>query len=395
MYDKYNIVCLSSADWDAELWTNRQQVMCRLSENHRVLYIEGALSIISSFRTKKGFKRWFKWLEGVRRISNNLSIYSPLPILPFRRQIRLFNKISSYLSSYFIRRIIRKMDFRNVMLWVYCPLSAEYIGKFNEILSVYDCVDEHSGYPGEPRRYIMKREEELLKKVDMVFVTARGLLENKQKFNKNTFFVHNVGDYSIFSKTMDHNAKIDKEMNGINPPIIGFFGAINYKIDINLIRKIALSRPKWSLVLIGPCYLSNDELEEIDIENIYLLGKKPIQALPSYIKAFDICIIPYVINRYTKTVFPLKFFEYLATGKPIVSTNLPELKIYGNLIALAKNYTDFIRKCEIFLEKREEKDIIDKKIKLARNNTWESRIERMLSLIARHMSLKKTENLAN
>lgn len=194
---------------------------------------------------------------------------------------------------------------------------------------------------------------------------------------------------TIFSKSQHDKTVIPDELKLIKEPIIGFFGAISkYKINFDLIEYIAKNQPEWSIVLIGTFGEGEksadiSKLEQID--NIHFLGPKPYEVLPNYLKGFNVCILPNVINEYTKNMFPMKFFEYLASGKPVVSTSLPSLKDFVEYCYFAVNnseFTEFIRKA---ISETNNNEIRQKRIELAKMNTWEKRINDMSEIIIKTM----------
>jgi len=254
-----------------------------------------------------------------------------------------------------------------------------------EKLICYDCVDEHTGFTAKTKRknIIQLLEQRIMYKADLVFTTSKNLYERKKQYNCNTYLTPNVGDTSLFMKALLEETKVADELLKIKKPIIGFIGAINFKIDWELIKYIAHNHPEWSFVMIGPIYKLNvAELKSLG--NIHFLGRKPINIMPNYLKGFDVCIIPYLLNKYTEHVFPLKFHEYMASGKPIVTTDLPELRCYKNVIKIAENYSSFDKSIVQVLNENNKK-LIEKRLEIAKKNSWEKRIKIMIDFINKRL----------
>lgn len=375
-----DILCISTADWDnINGWTNKQHIMSRLSKANRILYIE-SLGLRQPTIKKKDILRILKrlkdWFKGARRINENLFVYSPI-ILPVHK-IKVVQKINHLILWLTLKLLLKRLRFKNPILWTYSPASFSLIGRLNEKLTVYHCVDELSATPRIPIS-ILKMEEELLKKADLVFATSKSLYERKKVFNPNTYYMPNVADVAHFMKELPTPEDIT-----VKHPIIGFIGTlVAYKLDLELIKYIARAHPEWSVVLIGEIAEGEDK-DKISglkgIHNIFMLGGRRYEVLPGYVKTFDVCILPSRINEYTQNMFPMKFFEYLATGKPIVLTELLAVSEYGDLCYIAKNKKEFIRYIEQALLENDVQ-LSKRRIAVAKENTWEVRIDQMSKLI--------------
>jgi len=382
MLKNQNIICFSSADWDNPLWTNKQHIMSRLSKENRILYIE-SLGLRRPVVSKRdGFriiKRIKNCLKGVRKIRANLYVLSPL-IIPLHDS-KFIRKINMLILYLILKFCVRNYNLKNPVIWTYIPNIVDLLEKFDKKYVVYHCVDEISQFPGVTNK-IMAMEVELLKQADIVFVTSITLYENKKKYNKNTFYLPNVADTKHFSKVLRAGIKMPVDIANIKKPILGFIGALDdYKIDSDLLRYIA--GPQWNIVLIGPLGLTDrgKTLRDIiSMDNIFYLGKKGYNILPNYLKYFDVCLIPMKINDYTANVFPMKFFEYLSAGKPVVSVRLPSLKEFQEYAYFADTKYEFKAMINKALEEDSEK-MQNMRLNLAKENTWEKRIESMERLI--------------
>jgi len=378
--DFLKIICISNVAWDNALWTNSQEVMSRLSKKYKVLFVENQRSIFAFLKNPKILKRQLKPL---RKKNEKLLVYYPTPGLPFPHKFYWINYINCFILKYFLKRNIKKYKFLNSILWIYSPRAAFLVNKLEERLVCYDCVDEYSSYPNVRKKVYERLEKKILEKADCVFTTSNLLFLEKKKQNLNTFYIPNPANASLFLKANLEYVDYPLDIKNIPKPIIGFFGELNYKIDLKLIEYIALSHLEWSLVLIGPIVGINSScLNSIKkLKNVYWLGYKKKEYLPDYLRAFDVCIIPYVLNEYTMKISPLKIYEYFASGKPVVSTSIPECRNFGRLIRIAEGKKEFISHIDQALRK-DDKDIVEKRIALAKQNTWENKIEKMLKIIS-------------
>lgn len=382
---KEDILLLSTADWENPFWTNKQHVAIELSrQGHKVLYID-SLGLrppsINKSDVSRILKRLVKGLKFPKKVNNNLWVWSPI-VIPFQKYliIRIINK---WVLNFFSKVFIFTLGFNKPLVWTYNPMTLNVFSVESQTKIVYHCVDEIKEQPGMPKKQIDEAEMCLLQRANFVFVTSNKLYESRVKLNSNTYLFSNVADYSHFSKADDKKLAIPNDVVSIKKPIIGFIGAISaYKQDFDLLLYIATKKPDWTIVLIGkvgegePSTKVN-ELEKI--QNIKLLGSRSYDSLPGYLKSFDVAIIPAALNEYTHAMFPMKFFEYLAAGKKIVSTNIDSLQEYAAFVYLAKDYDDFVEGIgESLLSVPQN---INDRNALAKSKTYQVRTRSMLRII--------------
>ena len=380
--DCLNIVCISPAPWDYPIWTNRQHVMARMAKTHRVLYVFHPPFLRSSIK-RTVFLNRYPFVSQSTHINENLTVFTSF-VLPFGHRYAEIHRLNVRVGSRFLRSILRSLGFEKYLLWFYDPEAVHYLDYLSPVMACYDCVDEFTAMPsyeGAKRRMRLKRLElQLIERCDIVFATSRKIYEMKRQVNPNTFLVENVGDYEHFSKARLPSMQAPADFPKVQQPIIGFVGALDhYKVDFALIDYLATNRPRWSIVLIGARLNKAEEHIPLpDRDNIFYLGLKEYSELPNYISQFSACIIPYKMNEYVENVFPIKFFEFLATGKPVITTALPSLKKYSEVVRIAETYDDFVLGVEIAIADDSD-DLREKRISLARNNTWQSRVDKLLS----------------
>ena len=383
--NKEDILLLSTADWDNPFWTNKQHVALELAQlGHKVLYVD-SLGLRKPSMNKSDlsriFKRIIKGLKIPRNVKNNLWVCSPI-VIPLQkyRTIRVVNKCLLYL---FLQLYIFLLGFRAPILWTYNPITMDVFPVRKKTRVVYHCVDDIKEQPGMPYTAIEIAEEKLLKRADYVFVTSRQLYETRKALSNKIYMFENVADYNHFNKVAFQNVSKPEDMASFKKPIIGFIGAISgYKQDFKLLEYIAIEHPDWQVVLIGKVGEGDPDTNTTVLEkyeNITLLGSRPYSTLPAYIKSFNVAIIPAVLNRYTHSMFPMKFFEYLSTGKRIVSTKIDSLSEYSNYVYLADDYDDFIAGINDVLS--DEVGNIEERLQLASIKTYKARTIGMLKII--------------
>ncbi|MDC4227950.1 MAG: hypothetical protein MPW15_27900 [Candidatus Manganitrophus sp.] len=226
-------------------------------------------------------------------MEKNIYVFSPV-MIPFYHSMVL-RKANQLLLAAMIRRQLKRLGFSKPITWTFAPSSADVVGWLGESQVIYHCVDEFSAFSDAPQTAIQKMEETLLKKSDVVIVSASTLQESKRRWNPNTHLVRHGVEYDHFRKALDPATAIPPELAALPRPIIGFHGLVADWIDLPLIRKMAIQYPKWSIVLLGSA--TTDVSQISGLKNVHLLGKRPYESLPSYCKGFDAAILPFVVNR--------------------------------------------------------------------------------------------------
>jgi glycosyltransferase involved in cell wall biosynthesis len=380
-----NIVILSTADWDNPFWTNKQHVAVSLFKlGYRVLYIDSlglrkpSASTSDVGRIKRRLKKAFK---APKEVQANIWVWSPI-ILPFQQylMVRLINKA---IFSRWLKFWLWKLDFSGDLLWTYNPLSTRLLNCDGFKNLVYHCVDEIKAQPGMPVDILTVADNELSRKANVIFATSPNLYESRKILNKNTYYFSNVADFNHFNQATLDSIVIPADIAEIPSPIAGFIGAVSgYKLDFELIEFVAKKCPNISFVFIGKVG-EGDPWTNIDkisaLKNVYFLGPKKYSTLPAYLKAMTITLLPNHINEYTDSMFPMKFFEYLSTGKPVVSVNLKAIQEHREFCYLSIDYEEF---AENVIEALRTPNLgLENRLSLARDYTYDSRMLKMIKIL--------------
>ncbi len=338
MIEGQDIICFSN-DWDGDP-LSKKHIMQRLAKRNRVLWVN-SLGNRNPTASVHDFKRVIKklrdFVEGSKKVEEGIHVFAPLAI-PFHGNATA-RWINQRALRWSLQRACRKLGFRNPITWSFVPASAQVAGSLGESAVVYHCVDENSGFTGTDKNAIRSLEQQLMERSDCVFVSSDVLLNTKRRHNRNTFLVTHGVDVSHFRKACDPTTVVPDEIRAFKKPVIGFFGLIADWVDLALIRFLATSQPDWNLVLIGKVVTS---LAAIDgLPNVHLFGQKPYASLPGYAKAFDVALMPFVMNELTLAANPLKIREYLAAGLPVVSSAIPEAEKLKGVLHVARDHHEF------------------------------------------------------
>ncbi len=383
-----HVVCLSTQPWRVDLPTNRQQIMTRVAEaGHDVLYVDTGDFVgrhIGSLVRSVARRSILRQLVGVEVVAPRVRAMIAPSILPWGHRFRLAARINAALTAWLIRR--RRKRGEPVVLWLYDPWFADCIGKTGERLAVYDCVDDYAEQ-ADPSRRARTLELDTLaaSRARIVFATATTLAERHGRHNARTHLVPNVGDFAHFAPAADRSL-VPSRLADLSPPVIGFAGNFHpRKIDLELLEKLARQRPEWTMVLIGPAREATEQAlgRLARLGNVHWLGAVSYDDLPRFVAAFDVALIPYRTNAYTRSCFPLKTYEYLAAGKAVVASGLPELRgMEPDVVVVDDGDLDgFSAAIERALDETSQ-DAISSRQARAAANTWETRSSRLLDLIA-------------
>ena len=375
-----DIVCIASSSWDS-MWVNSQHLMSRLARANRVLYVNNTglrMPGPSAADLRKIGQRLRNFSRGVRQPQENLHLVSPI-VVPLHG-VRAVERLNGEILARYLRRHLRKLGMARPVLWIFLPTGLGLLGRLDESLVVYHCVDKYSENPGVSAERIREMEAELCRRADLVLVTSSALYEEQRGFNPQTRYFGNVANVAHFAKALEDGGAPPADLAGIARPILGYQGNIaSYKIDLGLLEYLARQRPQWSLVLVGPVGWGDpttDVSRLRGLPNVHFLDRKDYQDLPRYVRAFDVCLIPFVESDSTQSSFPMKFFEYLAVGKPVVSRRIRSLEPLGRdprICRLADGPEEFLARVEDSLAEPQTAEIVERRLALARQNDWESR----------------------
>lgn len=342
-----DIICFCN-DWDGDP-LSKKQIVLRLARKNRIMWVNstGTRNPTASVHDlRRAWKKLKDFLRGCRPVAENISLFCPL-VIPFHgsRTARWLNR---HLLLWSIRRTCRRLGFENPITLTFVPSSADVAGSLGERIVIYYCVDEYSEFTGTDRAAMLDMERRLIEKSDLVIVSADRLYETKRRYNRNTFLITHGVDVMHFRKACLPETPIPAECSHLRHPVVGFFGLIADWVDVAVIRHLASAQPEWSFVLIGEVRTDASALKQLP--NVHLLGRRPYQTLPGYCKAFDVAILPFVVNELTIAANPLKLREYLAAGLPVVATPLPEIQKLNHLVRMANTPEEFLAQIEASLK---------------------------------------------
>lgn len=396
-YHRSDVLCFSSTDWHG-IWGSRQQVMLRFARRgYRVLFIERPaglehLSRYPDLRKRKARR----WREGLRQVEEGLWIASLPPLLPGRYYSPIVNRVNQWLTIHFVHLLIRSFAHSPIrpfadspILWLYNPEQGPLIGQFNECLSVYHCIDEFAaGTAGRKRRTITALEADLLHRVNLVFANSPPTYEKKRRLNPNTYRIPSGADVAHFAQAQNPTAPVHPAIAELVRPCIGYIGHVNERLDYAVLEHLARRRPDCSLVFVGDTYpwtATAPPLERLRaLPNVHFLGKHPFSEMPALVKGMDVCLLPYVNDERGHYRSPLKLYEYLAAGKPVVSIDHPEARELEDVVYLASTPQTFAE-CVTQALTEDDQERRQRRQAAAQQHSWDHRVDEMERIMREHL----------
>ncbi len=356
-----DLVCFSQLRWDF-VYQRPQHLMTRCALERRVFFVE-----------EPRFGPEPSHLEISPRDCGVSVVVPHLPIGIDRAQ-------SLAALRHLVDALLREQGIREFGLWYWSSLAFGYTDHLDPRVVVYDCVEELSALRSAPPE-LADHEHALLKRADLVFTAGQGLYESRRERHANIHPIANSVDVAHFAQArMACSDPADQQ--GVGGPRIGFFGVIDDRLDLSLIARVAAHRPDWQLVMIGPEVGSG--LGELPRgPNLHYLGKKDYEALPRYLAGWNVAWLPYRTGSAERLINPMRTPEYLAAGRAVVSSHLPDVvKPFGEqgLVRLAKTAEQFVAEIQAALEEAPEERLRKVDAFLAQTS-WESAWNRMTRLI--------------
>jgi glycosyltransferase involved in cell wall biosynthesis len=248
-------------------------------------------------------------------------------------------------------------------------------------------MDELSKFRGAPPEMV-ERELQLLRCADLVFTGGRRLFESKSQLHENCHFYGCGVDSEHFGKARAAETIVPAELASLKPPVLGYFGVIDERIDYELLAQLASARPDWSIVMVGPV-TKVDPNTLPRSANLHWLGQRPYSELPAICKGFDLCLMPFALNEATEFINPTKALEYMATGRMIIGTEVRDVvHNFGSVVKIARTHEEFLSLCDNALD-RPDSEAIGRGLKMAKQNSWDCIVAQLEKHLAEELAAKR------
>ncbi len=393
------LLCMATRAWDS-LWRSTQQVLSRIAAQNRVLYFEPGRNPDRPLAAELWRNLPNYASLRAREVQPQLTVIATPSCLPLARGFLPAGvlqatapwliKANARILLWQVRRAIKAYGVESPILWLYEPRQVGLIGKCGEKLVCYYNYDDFPEFAHNRRiRQLLRQlDNELVSRSDIVFTTSRGQWQLRHGVNPDTYLIPNGVDFSLFNRALDIGTDMAPDIAPLRRPIVGYVGWLGYQIDVDLLLYVAEACPECTLVLVGPDCLAEDARQRRlrGLPNVRFLGRKQMRELPGYLKAVDVALIPYVIGDHTLTVYPLKLHEYLAAGRPVVATALPELQPFRQVVRIADTYEQYVRQIREAMADRDPL-AVEGRVAVARENTWEQRVAEIYRVLETRLSI--------
>jgi UDP-galactopyranose mutase len=322
-----SLIVFSHLRWDF-VYQRPQHLLSRLARHWRILFVE-----------EPRYDAGDPWSE-LRAPLTNVTVvtpHTPLTAPGFHDdQIPLLQKLLS--------QAVERERLVDYGVWLYTPMALPLLQKLAPHVIVYDCMDELTAFRGAPRQ-LVQRENALLKMANLVFTGGPSLFEARRARHPNVHLFPSSVDRDHFAQALDPEIA-HPEVRALSRPRLGYFGVIDERFDVELVRGVAELRPDWELCLVGPvAKIDRDALP--DLPNMHYFGQRRYEELPAFLAGWDVCMLPFARNEATRFISPTKTLEYMAAEKPIVSTRIADVQtLYGSVVRFADDPASFVAACE-------------------------------------------------
>jgi glycosyltransferase involved in cell wall biosynthesis len=370
-----DLICFSHLRWNF-VFQRPQHLLTRFSKKRRVFYIEEPI-----YGEEPDHNQ-------VTLVQENLWVVVP-------HLQHYIDRTAVVRLAILLKELFAQKEIKDYLFWYYTPMYIEVTRAFNPELVVYDCMDELSAFKFAPPE-LKENEEKLFQQADLVFTGGHSLYEAKKHRHSSIYPFPSSIDKEHFSRA--RGLVLDPtDQQDVPHPRIGFYGVIDERMNINMIGKVAESRPDWHFVMIGPI-VKIDQASLPVFSNIHYLGNKSYQELPTYLAGWDIAMIPFELNDSTRFVSPTKTPEYLAAGKPVISSSIQDVinpYAANKLVRIADTAEEFIVAAESELQIENNQMWLSSVDAFLYDISWDSTWSQMMNLIDQKLEVKKVEKKNN
>lgn len=383
----FDIICIGCAEW-LVIHSVAEYTMLGFAKSNRVLFVEP----FGSWITLARMARWQRRRRGSRprleQVADNLWVYRPPAIgLPGGSRWRWPSVLNGLILAILLRGVARRLGFQRPLLWTYLYNTAALLRSFPARLRIYECGDHDEALARDERQRLLVRrhEAEVCRAADVVFSVTEELAAPRRAHNRHSYAVNCAAALDFFGRALSPETSVPEDIARLPRPVIGYLGGVDpWKIDIELLLHIARRHPEWSIALVGYVWFGFDPLQLAACPNIRVLGPKDYDDFPRYLKGMDVCIMPFPLNDITRNGDALKLYEYLAGGRPVVSTSVPAARRLASVVRIAETPEAFVAAIEAALA--DPPGSVARRLEAVRPHSWEARNREKAGLIRRRLA---------
>ena len=384
-----DLIFVSLEDWD-KIWRRNQflcaEMVCRHPEM-RIIFVNLPKNAIKSLlrgqvRALLSRSTW--------KVATHPRITLTHSWEVFPNRFAWGRRLNEWLVRRHVRKLAGELGFREVVLWLNPHDSVHMAGRMDEAAVVYDITDDWTQMTQSDaqREHTIRRDTELCRKADAVIVCSQALFQRRRHLTGNLHLVPNGVDANHYRMVSQTPVDVDANTVAWPKPVLGYTGTLHAdRIDVALVRELAESMQSGSIVLVGPNHLPPADLDRLRHPKIFLIGAVSYEQIPEYMRNFDVCIVPHLVTPFTESLNPIKLWEYLAAGKPIISTRVAGFRDYPDFVYLADNCAGFVAALRVAFA--ESPSLVDQRRDEASRHSWSVRLDTVEAIIAGCLAREK------
>lgn len=379
-----DLIFVSLENWD-EIWRRNQFVCDELARRFprtKILFVAPPRDM--SNQVRRG--QWRALTGGVADVSavpdtRNVTVIRPLKFLP--NSLAFGRRLNHWLARRRVRRDARRLGLRSPVLWLNDHHAAHMVGKIGEHGVIYDVTDDWIEFAptARQRRLTQRQDARLCAVADAVITCSERLYQDKRKIARNVHLVPNGVDPDHYDEVLAARRSLPTAAAAWPKPVAGYVGTIHpSRVDVALVAALARRFAPGSVVLLGPDHLTPADRALLSpLQNVFLVPAVPYTDVPAYMQAFDVCLVPHVVTPFTESLNPIKLWEYLAAGKPIVSTRVAGFRDYPEHVYLAGTAEEFTAAIDLALQEPSERS--RRRKSTARLHSWSARVDQIVTVV--------------
>lgn len=383
--------------WDG-LWRNRQQLMTIFARHNQVLFVEERRYLKQILAQWHGGKPAVHRNQpgGLRRLADGLAVLRYPAWAPVSGTFPL-RQLTRTLRQLYLHKALHQLGMSAPICWFSRPAMVDLVAETPPAaLRIYHVVDEYAAYVAQTphsRQRTLALEQAMLQQVDLVLVVSEKLYEAKSRQHPHTYLVPNGVDYAGYTAALQ-SPVLPAAIAKIPAPRLGYVGLIGDKLDFELLLTLARHQPAWSLVFVGEAKVQRQHAQWqalCQLPNVYHIATVPAQQVPDYVKGFTVGLMPYLCNQQAEYISPLKLYDYLAAGLPIVAVDIPAVRRFAQAVSIATTPATFITAIETALATDQPQQRQMRRA-IAAQHTWEQRAEQISTIIAQALWEKQSKH---
>ncbi len=388
------ILCFGPSDWWSMNPSCAMHIMRYLSRYNQVIYVNPFSSDIFGMKNKKGLgKRILRKIKSLLKFygkpSRNLRVLSPI-FIPVQGR-KFFDHLNDVFVRFQLKLVMKLAGFEKPVLWLENVRASDFIDMKKWELVVYHVSDkfDHSSYCKNTEG-LTTRDRKVTACSDVIICVSNELYQWKKKSCKEVYYLPHGVDFEKFFYVADVDKSLRK-IASLDHPVVGYFGTLTHNNDIELLEYCAGNLPHVNFVFAGQV-TTGDYSRLKRMKNTFFTGRLPYRKIPQLCSLFDVCILPWKMTEWIKHCNPLKLFEYMASGKPIVSVPIREVAtFYSDIVSVADNKEDFLR-CILFELEYDTENRRQKRIEIANRNSWSRHIDKLSGLLKEKIEKQKEKH---